>query len=173
MPTTTQPVVEKAIVSLRQQFAEQNIATLPALHPLAVGNLILMPTARDLLAVDLESGKRLWRVRSGTDNSLEQMLAQSTATRRVAFGSGLRSALLTMRFWSDATLGTLASDGRQIYVIRDAASPGDQPQPFLQPGFGGRPRRGFRAMPVDAALLTDQLLRKAVQAQKVNGKSAA
>ncbi len=165
VPTTTQPVVEKALVSLRQQFAEQNIATLPALHPLAVGNLILMPTARDLLAVDLESGKRLWPVRSGTDNSLEQMLAQSTSANGESRLDPASAALLTMRFWSDATLGTLASDGRQIYVIRDAASPGDQPQPFLQPGFGGRPRRGFRAMPVDAALLTNKLCASELRTQ--------
>ncbi len=47
------------------------------MHPLAVGNLILMPTARDVLAVDLETGKRLWPIRGSSDNSLEQLLTSS------------------------------------------------------------------------------------------------
>ena len=53
--TTTHPILEKALADLRQQYIEQGVALMPAMHPLAVGNLILMPTARDVLAVDLET----------------------------------------------------------------------------------------------------------------------
>ena len=35
-------------------------AAIPTLHPLAVGDVLLMRTLRKLLAVDFATGKRLW-----------------------------------------------------------------------------------------------------------------
>ncbi len=136
--TTTHPILEKALADLRQQYIEQQVAFLPAMHPLAVGNLILMPTARDVLAVDLETGKRLWPIRGSSENPLEQLLTSSNGSPRV---DAQTNPWLTERFWWDATRGTLASDGRQVYLIRDL---GGGPNPIsanaAMPMFR---RRGF------------------------------
>ena len=37
---------------------------------------------------------------------------------------------LTERFWSDATQGTLASDGQRIFLIQDARDPNEQRSRF-------------------------------------------
>ena len=127
--TTTHPILEKALADLRQQYIEQGVTLMPAMHPLAVGNLILMPTARDVLAVDLDSGKRLWPIRGSSDSSLEQLLNSPNGA------GGMRidvqtNPWLTERFWWDATRGTLASDGRQVYLIKDLGSnAGGNPMP--------------------------------------------
>jgi outer membrane protein assembly factor BamB/tetratricopeptide (TPR) repeat protein len=113
--TTNHPTLEKTLGTIRQQYLDQGIAALPSMQPLAVGDLVLMRTARDLLAVDFSTGKRLWPVRSGSETSLEQMLS-STST-----GDGnidpQRNPALIERFCEDATFGTLSSDGRQVYLI--------------------------------------------------------
>ena len=134
--TTTHPILEKALADLRQQYIEQQIAFLPAMHPLAVGNLILMPTARDVLAVDLETGKRLWPIRSSSDNSLEQLLSSSNGSLRI---DARANPWLTERFWWDATRGTMASDGRQVYLIKDlGAAPTSLPANAAMPMFRRR-----------------------------------
>lgn len=151
--TTTHPILEKALADLRQQYIEQGVGFLPAMHPLAVGNLILMPTSRDVLAVDLESGKRLWPIRGSGDNAWEQMLGSSTGAMRI---DAQANPWLTERFWWDATRGTLASDGRQVYLIKDlggniagTAMPGGAALPMLR-------RRGFN-IPNDSQAPTNKL----------------
>ncbi len=135
--TTTHPILEKALSDLRQQYIEQQVAFLPAMHPLAVRNLILMPTARDVLAVDLETGKRLWPIRGSSDNSLEQLLTSSNGSPRIDVQT---NPWLTERFWWDVTRGTLASDGRQVYLIKDPGSPSTSaPVNAAVPMFRRRP----------------------------------
>lgn len=134
--TTTHPSVEKALVNLRQQYIDQGLAMLPAIHPLAVGSLVLMPTGKDLLAIDLNSGKRLWPVRSGNETSVDQWLQVSNGSGQPR--SDLQaSPLLAERFLLDVTRGTLASDGRQVYLISEADRSVPQPIP-VQGGFGRR-----------------------------------
>ncbi len=104
--TTNHPTLEKTLAAIRQQYLDQGIVALPSMQPLAVNGLILMRTARDLLAVDFTSGKRIWPVRSGSDTSLEQMLSSSTGN-----GGGIdpqRNPALLERFFEDATFGTLS-----------------------------------------------------------------
>ena len=54
------PTIEKLVSQLRQCNLDQDIAALPSLHPLAVGNLVLMRNSRSLLAVDFTTGKLVW-----------------------------------------------------------------------------------------------------------------
>ncbi|HTQ39949.1 MAG TPA: PQQ-binding-like beta-propeller repeat protein, partial [Pirellulales bacterium] len=129
--TTNHPTLEKSLAGIRQQYVDQGVAAIPSMQPLAVGNLVLMRTARDMLAVDFDSGKRLWPIRSGSDTSLEQMLNSSTSS-----GSSGTNTIdpqhnpgLIERFWEDATFGTLSCDGQQVYLIDDldvsSVSPAD------------------------------------------------
>ncbi len=137
--TTTHPNVEKALVNLRQQYIDQGLAMLPAIHPLAVGDLVLMPTGKDLLAIDLNSGKRLWPVRSGNETPVDQWV-QSTSGSGQPRSEPQATQLLAERFWLDATRGTLASDGRQVYLITETDRSVPQPVP-VQGGWGGGRRR--------------------------------
>jgi outer membrane protein assembly factor BamB/tetratricopeptide (TPR) repeat protein len=150
--TTNHPTLEKALVDIRKYYLDQGQAALPAMQPLAVGDLVLMRTARDLLAVDFESGKRLWPIRSSNDITPEQLLGSSSNSNAASFDPQ-RSPGLTERFWEDATYGILSSDGQQVYLIDDLdVLPSSNTNDVLNAQFGGG-FRGGRVLPPNANLI--------------------
>jgi outer membrane protein assembly factor BamB/tetratricopeptide (TPR) repeat protein len=116
VPVSDDPVLEDALRQLHQMYEEQAILTLPGLHPLAVDDVVLMRTARNLLAVDFVTGRRLWEV--PVDDALENLLGKTSSEewlRQVPEGA----FPLGERMWNDATYGTLSSDGRCVFSIED------------------------------------------------------
>ena len=119
----------------------QHMPVFPALHPLAVGDVVLMRTTTNLLAIDFQTGKRLWQTED------EKEPAQSGPTRvngGVVFFNGQmvnvsQPALYGQRIWEDATYGTLSSDGRLVFVIEELplGLGGGYPAVFFG-GMGGR-----------------------------------
>ena len=115
--TADDSAVEKFIGKLRRDYLNQEIVALPSLHPLAVGDVVVMRTAFALQAVDFQSGKLVWKYAS-TDDSLEQFLEAGSA-QQPAQGSQQLFAGVDQRMWEDATYGTLSSDGVQVYYVED------------------------------------------------------
>ena len=115
VPTSNHPFVEALLAELAQLDRDQGGVGLPGLHPLAIGDTILMRTARTLQAVDLTSGKRLWEV--PVDDPFESLAQQAPGT---PFNPGVYlGQALRMRMWGDYTYGTLSSDGRLVFSIED------------------------------------------------------
>jgi len=115
------PAVERAVEQMHRTYRDENLTTLPGLHPLAVGNTILMRSARNLLAIDFATGKRLWEV--PTDNPFESL--PTSASR--GYGQDSSQALfelLERRLWDDAVYGTLSSDGELVFAVEPAESDG-------------------------------------------------
>lgn len=115
VPTTLHPYVEALVDVLHQDDEDRGQEVAPGLHPLAVDNFVLMRTARNLLAVDFNTGKRLWEV--PVDDPFEAFLnaapgASSRPTAQLGFA-------LRMRMWGDATYGTLSSDGQLVFAVED------------------------------------------------------
>ncbi len=119
VPTTDQPEIEQMIRSLQQQQEERELALLPGLHPLVVGNVVLMRTATNLLAVDFETGKRLWEVPA--DDPFDATLNPPPEGRFALQGN--LTAGLRLRLWGDATYGTLSSDGHLVFAVEDLQLP--------------------------------------------------
>jgi outer membrane protein assembly factor BamB/tetratricopeptide (TPR) repeat protein len=125
IPTSEHPYVESLIEQIQQSNRDQDRWALPALHPLVVQNVVLMRTARNLLAVDYLTGKRVWEV-PGDDpfESLSEATIGYASQSAEAFG-GMRSggfdlqAALRYRLWGDATFGSLSSDGQRVFAIED------------------------------------------------------
>ncbi len=115
--TADDSAVEKFIGKVRRDLLNQEVVALPSLHPLAVGDVIIMRTAFALQAVDFQNGKLIWKY-PATDDSLEQFLKAGTAQQPVQ-GTQQLFAGLDQRMWDDATYGTLSSDGSQVYYIED------------------------------------------------------
>ena len=115
VPTTGHPEVEALIKQVRREQVEEDGPLLPGLHPLVVDDVVLMRTTRNLLAVDLPTGKRIWEV--PVEDPFEGLLdpaSRTTRSQRPQLQTGLR-----LRMWADATFGTLASDGRLVFTIED------------------------------------------------------
>lgn len=114
VPNADHPLLEGDLGYRARVYREQNVPALPVIHPLAVGRTVLMRSAKTLLAVDFESGKRLWEV--PTDGDMEDLvLSEGDLGRQYdQLDRGLRQ-----RIWEDATYGKLSSDGRLVFSIED------------------------------------------------------
>ncbi len=113
-----EPAIEKMVGPLRQAYIDQDIAAVPGMQPLAVGDVVLMRTTTNLLAVNFATGKIVWTARSIADRSFEQLL--NTGRNQPQFGPASPLQMgLDQRLWDDAIFGNLTSDGQQVFVIED------------------------------------------------------
>lgn len=108
--------VEKLVENLSQTYRDANFSALPVFQPLAVGDVVLMRTISTLLAVDFQTGKRLWNVpvdeNWGEVTDLRGAIAQQGNASQIV-------SLLDQRLWDDATYGSLSSDGRFVFSVED------------------------------------------------------
>lgn len=114
--TTDDRAVEKFVSKSRNDYISQEIVAIPAMHPLAVGDVVLMRTAFALQAVDFNNGKLIWKY-PATDDSFEQVLR--SGSQQPASGMQQLLAGLDQRVWEDTIYGTLSSDGAQVYFVED------------------------------------------------------
>jgi outer membrane protein assembly factor BamB/tetratricopeptide (TPR) repeat protein len=105
------------IEQYQKSSAETGWPTIPAFHPLAVGDVVLMRTLHDLVAIDLATGKRLWAV--PTDGPAAA--APGDENDEIQQGRQ-RMSPAVQRVWEDMTYGALSSDGRRVFSIEDAAT---------------------------------------------------
>lgn len=116
VPITNDPLVENDLQQLRQRYRDENVSEAPVLSPLAVGNVVLMRSVRNLLAVDFDTGKRLWDV--PVDDHLEAQL-DASANDWMSQQSVQLPVGLAQRIWDDAAYGRLSSDGQRVFSVED------------------------------------------------------
>lgn len=136
--------VESALKKLERQHRDDGLITLPAAHPLIVGNTVVYRTFRDITAFDAATGRLVWKS-VVTDPSLDELLRRldDSSTARGPYGPrSPLEAFLSQRAWRDQTAGTLSSDGERLYAIESLSYLGP-------PGFG---RNGGQEMADDNRL---------------------
>lgn len=116
--STENPQEEKELARTRKEGSEYGEAAIPAFHPLAVGNVVLMRTLESLLAVDVTTGKLQWEV--PFEEPEERTAGDATSSQRVIFAQQALLAGGNKRITSDLTYGTLSSDGRYVFSVEDA-----------------------------------------------------
>lgn len=114
--TTDDRAVEKFVSKSRNDYISQEIVAIPAMHPLAVGDVVVMRTAFALQAVDFNNGKLIWKY-PATDDSFEHVLR--SGSQQPASGMQQLLAGLDQRVWEDTIYGMLSSDGAQVYFVED------------------------------------------------------
>ena len=117
VPVTDIPALEKALLQQQNDYRDRGVALFSGLHPLAVGDKILMRTASNVLAIDFQTGKRIWP-------STPEEEPGDMGPNRFAAGFSRRNNMSQpsqygQRIWDDATYGTLSSDGSLVFVIEE------------------------------------------------------
>ncbi|MCC7084341.1 MAG: PQQ-binding-like beta-propeller repeat protein [Pirellulales bacterium] len=123
--TTNHPLLEKMLVETRKRYAEDGVPSLPVMQPLAVGDLVLMRTPREVLAVDFASGKRLWPIRTNDLSWGPQQPSDLPLVPAQGVEQQVHSAL-TERLWVDATQGTMSSDGQRLFLVQESIERADR-----------------------------------------------
>ncbi|MBN2021443.1 MAG: PQQ-binding-like beta-propeller repeat protein [Pirellulales bacterium] len=114
VPATDHPLAEGALEGQASHYAERGAPALPEFFPLAVDDVVLSRSLTTLVAVDFQTGKRLWEV--PVDDPLDP---STESDPRVYQQPAQWASVLAQRSWRDAIFGSLASDGQRVFSVED------------------------------------------------------
>lgn len=133
------PSLEGYLTGRAQEYVHRGLAAIPSARPIATGDVVIMRTPTNVVAIDWKTGKRIWETREddefsfSTERSPRELVGGIDAEQAAAAGKPLEE-----RVWEDALAMSLASDGRRVFVIRGESIPvEDQVMAFaMAPPFG-------------------------------------
>ena len=99
---------------IQRQYIEQHLPALPAMHPLVIGDTVVMRTPWHLFAIDFETGKFIWYY--PWDDSFDKQFLDGQPGADAGLG-GPRMQFIQQRTFGDAPYGQLSSDGRHVFLI--------------------------------------------------------
>lgn len=131
------PRFEKFLIERREMAEQQGVVAIPAARPIATGNVVLMRTPQNVVAIDWQTGKRIWETREEESAAREQYLAEFTSGANMDELSVL-SHPLEQRVWDDTLTMSLSSDGQRAYALSGMSllERDDQSAFGIGPGFG-------------------------------------
>jgi len=101
---------------MHREYLDRHRVALPRLHPLVVGESIVLRSATHLKALDFDSGQLQWE--APLEDPLRHFVKSENRPQsdedHQSFARGLRRRLL-----GDATFGTLSSDGHYVFAVED------------------------------------------------------
>lgn len=115
VPLTRHPEEARWLAARRQQAADNDGLLLPAATPLAVDGTVVLHTPMGLLAVDFETGKRLWLQTGGAAGPVT--VADDGGDEDEPVAAAIAQSRMLAPVFEDATSGGLASDGRLVFAV--------------------------------------------------------
>jgi outer membrane protein assembly factor BamB len=110
------PTVSRLLQQRSQQYLDAEIPVLPAMHPIVIGNTLLVRTLRELVAIDMRSGRRVWYTQQLGAQSFEKMIKRDNPLENTLLNEQTTKAL-DQRAWDDMVFGTLSCDDQRVYAI--------------------------------------------------------
>ncbi|QDU96281.1 outer membrane protein assembly factor BamB family protein [Lignipirellula cremea] len=124
---TWHPTDEEQVKKLAKQYRDAGTPAIPALEPLAVNDLILMRSPKNLRAVSFATGKLLWEYPWPKPEQDDQERSVSSAGEEP-----VREQELNQRVFEDSPYGQVTSDGKRVFLLNEMG--------FATPnGFNGNP----------------------------------
>ncbi len=132
------PNAETYLTDKAKLLNQRGVPAIPGARPLAVGDVVLMRTPRNIVAVDWQSGKRIWETREDDGLEAEQLRASLAAGRGEEDGN-VFGGPLDQRVWDDALATSLSSDGKRVFLVRGLAVSTQEDSQAVQmmPALGG------------------------------------
>jgi outer membrane protein assembly factor BamB len=112
VPLARHPEESRLLEARRRFQADQELGIMPVGVPLAVNGKILLHNTLGLLAVDFDTGKRVWLQAGGAAATPQTNAADVDAAGDAPDADGVFSSV-----FEDGTSGTLSSDGRLAFVV--------------------------------------------------------
>ena len=118
--TARTPQQRNELATVKEWFAENEIAPVPAVQPMVVGDTVVMRTVDRMIGIDFRSGELLWQYPPETSppaliGQSSETQSQSAHVRRRA--EELDTKRLAARLLSDSVYGQAASDGKSIFIV--------------------------------------------------------
>ncbi len=111
-----EPSIESYLSGRGDENIQRGYVAIPAARPIAIGDVVIMRTPENIVALDWQTGKRVWETRD------EDELQSDSATADLAPGvdrdqSAAQGKSLEERIWEDDLMASLASDGKRVFVV--------------------------------------------------------
>lgn len=117
--------LEQLFEDFRAEYLQAGKLTPVASTPLAVGDVVLVRTPHNLLAVDFETGKRIWETERRRVDELEHLIRRPSVTSDEESDPAPARAF-ARRLWEDYLYGVVSSDGQRVFLVRDLPMPDAQ-----------------------------------------------
>jgi outer membrane protein assembly factor BamB len=165
------PRFENFLTARRQLAEQQGIVSIAAARPIATGNVVLMRTPQNVVALDWQTGKRIWETREEESSTREQYLAEFMAENN-GDDIAVMSHPLEQRVWDDTLTMSLSSDGQRAFALSGMSLIEREQQSAwgVGPGFGGS--FDFSAAPTNR-LTAYELATEGKLAWEIDGAGAA
>ncbi len=111
------PRLESYLEARQEVLNRAGVPLVGLVTPLAVGDVVITKTADMVVAINWQSGKRIWETRSYDENAFDQLLAGLDHAEADAPVTSFAHAL-EQRIWNDALAAALSSDGERVFTIR-------------------------------------------------------
>jgi outer membrane protein assembly factor BamB len=129
-----EPTIESFLSSRSDDFVQRGIVEIPGARPIAVGDVVVVRTPENIVAVDWKTGKRIWESRDEQELQPDLTSTEPTAgldrEQWAAQGKPLED-----RIWHDALVTSLASDGKRVFIVRGLSVAHDE-----EGGMGFQPQ---------------------------------
>ncbi|MCA9267279.1 MAG: PQQ-binding-like beta-propeller repeat protein, partial [Planctomycetales bacterium] len=145
VPTPNFPKQQKVLLEEQRQLIKQRVPALPGLHPLVVRHagvdgasasreVVLTRTPSRLIAVDFQTGERIWFYPPwGQDPESEEVASFAKTTSSADTPEMMR---LKQRTWHDAPFGQISSDGERVFFVQDLGLADGNGPPMIVAGGG-------------------------------------
>jgi outer membrane protein assembly factor BamB len=129
-----EPMVESFISGRSEDFVQRGIVKIPGARPIAVGDVVIMRTPENIVAIDWKTGKRIWETRDEQELQPDVTAAEPmTGIDRDQWTA--QGKPLEDRIWHDALVTSLSSDGKRVFVVRGLSVSRDE-----EAGMGWQPQ---------------------------------
>lgn len=112
VPTLNDPSVEKLLKEHLQDLILSGASTVPAIHPIAVGDSVIMRTHDQMIGVDFRTGRRVWSF-----PSLETDLLNDDSSHDVDELAKVNRDAVRQRLFEDSVYGQMSSDGKTVFAV--------------------------------------------------------
>ncbi len=110
------PRFESFLSNRAQQAEQQGVATIAAARPVATGNVVLMRTPKNVVALDWQTGKRIWETREEETSARDQYFSE-LVSGNIANDSNNINHPLEQRIWDDTLTMSLSADGERVFAL--------------------------------------------------------
>jgi outer membrane protein assembly factor BamB len=111
------PRLESYLNNRYDSLTQAGHPLVPAGSPLAIGDVVVFKTPWTVVAVDWQSGRRIWETRAQGDSPLDGLVADLDQGD-IESDMATRGHPLDQRIWSDCLASSLSSDGERVFSIR-------------------------------------------------------
>lgn len=112
-----EPAIESFLNNRAADFVQRNVVKLPAAQPIAVGDVVVMRTPDNVVAVDWQTGKRVWETRDEQELDTEDIPEDlSPASDHDLLAN--QSRPIEERTWDDGLAASLSCDGSRVFIVR-------------------------------------------------------